>query len=48
MVEKEERPPTNEEIIELRDRTKALVSEIEEGIPTFHKNFGLKILFSFK
>jgi len=32
MAEKEERPPTNEEIIELRERTEALVSEIEEDL----------------
>ena len=30
MAEKEKRPPTNEEISELRERTKALVSEIKE------------------
>lgn len=32
MAEKEVRPPTNEEIIELRERIKALVSEIEEDL----------------
>ena len=30
MAEKEKRPPTNEEISELRERIKALVSEIKE------------------
>ena len=32
MAEKEQRSPTNEEIIELRERTKDLVSEIEEDL----------------